>query len=473
MSSSGELKAAVIGFPVKHSLSPALFSMISSHEKIHFDYQKIEVTPEELKTFLEAMRKDSQRVGLSVTIPHKENVMKFLDEIAPEASALGAVNMVQRRVKAGVVELWGTNTDVVGIEKSFEELKLNLAGKNVFLWGAGGAAKAVAYVLGKLQVSRVVIFNPRSTRGSDLAQRFNAIFPKTQFESISNVSEVGAREFLLAVNSTPVGMKDGDESSFFSGLETLRFEKNAAAFDLIYTPEDTLFLQRARQQGLQTLGGLTMLIEQALAAWIYWMAPIHNHRELKDELSSYLRGVLRWREQSNPIFLTGFMGVGKTSVARSLSKITGREFLDTDEQIESEANQSIPEIFKKGEAEFRRLEKETIRKVSGSKQTIISLGGGALNDEVNLKTVLEKGVLIYLQANEETLFQRIKKQGLNRPLLAGLSEEGRKDKIKNLLEVRKPIYAKAHFSVMTDGLEPLTVAQKILMQMGEQPWPKT
>ena len=343
-----------------------------------------------------------------------------------------------------------------------------LTGKTALLFGAGGSAKAVAWVLGQKKTKQVFIYNPRSNRAEDLIRQFKPLFPETEFRSLSSLDEIQEERISLVVNSTPVGMSAQVDDSFFLGLKRLRFEPDALAFDLIYNPEDTLFLKSARELNLDTVGGLSMLIEQALATFEIWIGPLANSRSSASELGSYLRGILIMRRNPSPIFLTGFMGVGKTTIARALSKVTHRAWIDTDHHIENEAKLSIPEIFEKqGEKEFRRLETQSIQSLSKLKNQVIALGGGALMNEENLKTILDSGTLIYLKVSESVLNERLSRQKSSRPLMAGLSEEERAKKIKDLLALRMPVYERSHITVEAEGSE-RKVAQAIISKMGER-----
>jgi len=226
------LKAAVIGHPIAHSLSPAIFNFIARQESCPLDYQAQEVLLENLLTYLQSVRSDREYVGLNVTIPFKEAVIPELDQITEEASAIGAVNVIQKNNAS----LIGFNTDVAGIRETFNSLHFSPENKVCLIWGAGGAAKAVAWTLGKLKAKTIYIFNPRSTRGSELEKKFNELFPKTHFQSIHTLEEIKTDEISLVVNSTPVGMKNiASNDDFFNGMNSLHFSGDALAFDLIYT----------------------------------------------------------------------------------------------------------------------------------------------------------------------------------------------------------------------------------------------
>ena len=136
------------------------------------------------------------------------------------------------------------------------------------------------------------------------------------------------------------------------------------------------------------------------------------------------------------IFLTGFMGAGKSKVGAILAARLGRNFIDTDALVEETAGKSIPDIFREsGEEAFRRLEHQAVRRASEMPASVISLGGGAVTHEENWEVIRRSGVCIYLQASPETIFARVSRK-THRPLLDGLNDEERMEKIRTMLSSR-------------------------------------
>ena len=456
------MKAAVIGRPVSHSLSPAIFKFLRARELSPLEYEAREVSVESLAIFIQGLREDSEWRGVNVTIPHKESVLCLLDQVEADAASLGAVNVIQRRNG----KLQGFNTDIIGIEKTFHYAGFSVRGKNCFVLGAGGSAKAVLHVLGESGAKEVVVYNPRSERGHAVVEKFSALFPETSFSLASSVQEQSEKTFSLVINATPVGMNI-QTPEFFAPLAYLRTTNDSLAFDLIYTPKDTLFLKATRACGMRGVGGLGMLVDQAIATWELWVGTLRDLDRTRGELLQYLNGILNLRENSRPVFLTGFMGVGKSTIAHELCKVTGRRFFDTDRVIENRAKLSIAEIFaQQGEAAFREQEKTLIAELSSDKGAVIALGGGVLNQIENLKRIKDAGLLVYLTATDETLNQRLDKGARTRPLLADLDPEAKKSKIAELLKTRRPIYEQAHLSVPVDGLSPAEAVEKILLALG-------
>lgn len=150
-----------------------------------------------------------------------------------------------------------------------------------------------------------------------------------------------------------------------------------------------------------------------------------------------------------PVFLTGFMGVGKTRVGRILARQLGRCFLDTDLMVEQRAGKSISEIFAaEGEARFRQLEHACVLETCQRPDAVVALGGGAITRADNIAAVRCAGVLVCLKADVDTIFARVRRRS-NRPLLAGLTPPAQRAKIKFLLRERAPYYEQAHLALYT------------------------
>jgi shikimate dehydrogenase len=457
------MKAGVIVNPISHSLSPYIFNYIAEAEKQVIDYQAIEVKADDSLKFLDKFKIQKMFVGVNVTLPLKEMFLGEIDFLSPEVNAIGALNVLHLNGSG----INGFNTDIVGIQKTLESENFTAIDKSCLLLGAGGSAKAVAYVLGKSGAKNVFIHN-RSGKSQEIISKFSALFPETHWAKLEILKD---KTIDLVVNTTPIGMT-GEilDVSFFNVLEEISYSENALAFDLIYTPEDTEFLKLAKKQGLRTVGGLGMLIDQALATWKIWIGSLADENNLHLKLKKYLRGILRLRQNPAPIYLTGFMGVGKSSVAEKLSELLNRQFIDIDKVIEASAGLSIPQIFEeKGEPYFRELESDSLGDIcsKSSPLSVVSLGGGALMKPENLQVIMRSGILIYLSASEEILLERIESQKSTRPILMNLSKYESEIKIHELLKLRLSSYEKANIQIKTDHLSLREVAYEIISAIGE------
>lgn len=164
------------------------------------------------------------------------------------------------------------------------------------------------------------------------------------------------------------------------------------------------------------------------------------------------------------IFLTGFMGAGKSRVGAILSARLGRDFVDTDVLVEETAGKPISDIFRDGgEETFRRLEHEAIRRASEMPASVIALGGGAVTREENWAVIRRSGICVYLWASPETIFERVSRRG-HRPLLAGLNDQERMARIRAMLSAREPYYRRA--DLIVESLQERTPEQtaELVMQ---------
>ncbi len=271
--------AAVIGHPVSHSLSPAIFSFLAKKTGREVLYQKLQVPPGELKSFVKALAAQKLFTGWNVTIPHKETILRLCSKVSLDAKAIGAGNVVHFQKGKSVAH----NTDVYGIRQTLLEQKARVKGKEAVLYGAGGAARAVAYALGQERASRVWVLNRNPARAEALCKHFSKKFQRTRFVTVKSVSEIEA-PIALVVNATPAGMK-GIAGKFELPAQVAR---TTLAFDLIYRPANTPFLKEAKRRGLRRVGGLDMLAWQALATWEIWFGKIRGRASLKKALSRRL-----------------------------------------------------------------------------------------------------------------------------------------------------------------------------------------
>jgi len=264
----------VLGYPVKHSLSPLMHNAALRRLKINAEYRLFEKSPRELRSFLRSLAQENIH-GLNVTVPHKENVIKFLDSVSAEARLIGAVNTVQ--VRSG--KLFGFNTDGAGFIKHLTcDLKFNPKKKNVAIIGAGGAAKAVAVYLARAGIRELNIFDIDKNKVSQLVAHLRTNFPKINFNQAKAVSELKVSECDLVVNATPLGMKPGD--GLPADIKLIR--PGALAYDLIYNPKQTRFLKVAGRKNARTSNGLGMLLYQGALSFKYFTgknAPIEVMRK--------------------------------------------------------------------------------------------------------------------------------------------------------------------------------------------------
>ena len=276
MKPSGSTKIVkLIGYPVEHSKSPLMHNAAFQSLGLDFAYLLFSVKPPDLKEAVTGLRA-SNVAGANVTIPYKEEVMKYLDEITPEAKLIGAVNTIHNREG----KLIGYNTDGQGfITSLLIDGKVKLEGQKVFLMGAGGAGKAVAVKLAERGVERLVITDKIVERAEALVGRLRENIPDCPVYAVAISSKEFAEtisESTLLVNATPVGMKEGDPCV----IDPEYLHKDLFVYDVIYNRETPL-IETAKKRGLKTLGGIGMLIHQGAASFEIWTgqkAPIEVMR---------------------------------------------------------------------------------------------------------------------------------------------------------------------------------------------------
>ncbi|MGZ9165018.1 MAG: shikimate dehydrogenase [Anaerolineales bacterium] len=263
----------LIGYPLGHSLSPKLHNAALRYYGLQGEYSLFSIEPHDLqslKDLLGRVRSD-EITGLNVTIPHKQNVIPFLDELTNTAEAIGAVNTIYLRNN----KLIGDNTDAPGFLADLKKVLtqspshgtgegIRVREKKALVLGAGGSARAVVYAL--LKDGWNVILAARRIRQ---AQQFVDLFTNYQLQIADfALSKLELSNITLIVNATPVGMVPSIEQSPWP--KNFPFPQHATIYDLVYYPYETKFVKDARAQGLSAITGKGMLIEQAALAFELW-----------------------------------------------------------------------------------------------------------------------------------------------------------------------------------------------------------
>ncbi len=255
----------VFGYPVRHSLSPVFQNAAFESLGLDYVYVPMEVSPERIREAVEGLRA-LNFAGVNLTIPHKKSVLEYLDEIDSEAKLLGVVNTIVN--KDGILK--GYSTDGSGFMRSLTEYEGGFVpgGKNIFLLGAGGSAYAIAGALAREKVSRISVCNRTRERAVLLAEHLSE---KLGFHEVSIVPFEGRneeeywRDIQLIVNTTSVGMKEGD--SLLVTESNVR--KSEFVYDLIYNRKTEL-VGSAEKNGIRCLDGLSMLVYQGAVSFELW-----------------------------------------------------------------------------------------------------------------------------------------------------------------------------------------------------------
>lgn len=241
----------LIGYPLSHSFSKKYFS--EKFEKEGIDNHEYTLSPlEQIDEFSALIQSNPNLAGLNVTIPYKEQVIPFLDEVSAEAREVGAVNTI--KINDG--KLKGFNTDTYGFEISLMGFLGGKIVENALVLGTGGAAKAIVFVLKKLGINPILV--SRNAEKGDLTYEDLdcAIF----------------EECRLIVNTTPLGMLPKTDT--FPAIPYHRLNNKYYLYDLVYNPEKTRFLEKGEERGAAIMNGLEMLHLQAEKAWEIWNTTI-------------------------------------------------------------------------------------------------------------------------------------------------------------------------------------------------------
>ncbi|MBQ8083580.1 MAG: shikimate kinase [Clostridia bacterium] len=402
----------LLGEHLGHSFSPFLHHALGDEA-----YALYELAPQELEAFV---RQDAVQ-GLNVTIPYKQTVLPFADELSPAVEAIGAANTLYRRDGKLIAE----NTDVLGFLYLLESNHIDVSGKKVLVFGNGGACKAVLEALRRKEAGEVFVV---SRRGGDA--------PLLSYDDLPDHCDAE-----VIVNTTPVGMYPDNLSSI---TDLSLFEQLSGVVDIVYNPLRTGLLLQAEALGIPHANGLGMLVAQAVRAHEFFF-----DTKVDDAVIERLTAELT-RNATN-LVLIGMPGSGKSSVAKLLAEKTGREVVELDGAIEEAAGKPIPQIFAEdGEDVFRDIESACIAKAGAKNGVILSLGGGAVTKERNYLPLHQNGRIYCLKRDLSLLPMD------GRPLSKDL------DTLKAMEQTRAPMYERfADVTIENDGtLEEAT--EKIL-----------
>lgn len=346
-----------IGEKLGHSFSKII------HNKLYdYDYELKEIPKDGLELFL----KEKDFKAINVTIPYKESVIPFLDEISQTAKKIGAVNTIVNKNGS----LYGYNTDFLGMTALIEYNDISLKDKKVIILGSGGTSKtafAVAESMGAGEIYKV------SRKGT------NGLLSYKEAEEKHNDAEI-------IINTTPCGMYPniGDSAislEKFSGLE--------GVLDAVYNPIDSKLIVDAKNKGIKASGGLYMLVAQAVFA----VEKFLDTKIDSKKIDSIYNEILKEKEN---IVLIGMPSCGKTTVGKKLADIIGKEFIDTDYVIE-ERYGKISDIFSRdGEDFFRKIESEIIKEIAAEQSAVIATGGGAVLNPENINLLKGNGKIVFI-----------------------------------------------------------------------------
>ena len=350
------MKYGLIGETLGHSFSQYVHETLFDYE-----YELTEIPRDDLHAFMTAR----DFCAINVTIPYKQAVMPYLDEVSDVAREIGAVNVIVNRDG----KLYGDNTDFGGMMAMLRHFGITLADKNVLILGSGATSKtalAVAHHSGCARVQRV-----------------------SRREEIGCVTYEQARTLTdtqVIINTTPCGMYPHIGES---AIDLAPFSQLESVVDVVYNPLRSALVCGALARGISAVGGLYMLIAQAVLAAEQFVGQTVSH-DAVDRLYAQLL-----REKQN-VVLVGMPGCGKTTVGQQLAKRLGFAFVDTDEEIIKREG-PITAIFEQhGESGFRDIESAVIREVAARQGVVIATGGGAVLRPENVSLLKENGRVYFL-----------------------------------------------------------------------------
>ena len=358
------MKYGLIGERLGHSFSKNI------HEKLGYEYELRQLKPEELDRFM----REKDFLGINVTIPYKEAVIPYLDEIDEGARAIGAVNTIVNRDG----RLFGHNTDFYGMKELIRHLELDVEDRKAIILGTGGTSKTAKAALTSLGAKEVIKV---SRSKNDEAIDYQELLSKHLDAEI-------------IVNTTPVGMYPDIRKM---PVDIYKFQDLVGLIDAVYNPINPFIVQCAHDMAVTAEGGLYMLVAQAVRA-----SEIFLDKSYPDGLIDDIYNDLR-REKEN-IVLIGMPASGKSTVGKIVAERLGRKFVDTDEIITERIGMSIKEYFEQyGEVEFRKIESEIIADLACETSLVIATGGGAILADENVCNLKFNGLLFFIDRPLECL----------------------------------------------------------------------
>ena len=245
-------KYGLIGYPLKHSFSIVYFNEKFKAENIDAEYVNFEIP--RIEEFMEVVEENPNLCGLNVTIPYKEQVIPYLDELDKDTAKIGAVNVIKIiRQPKGKVKLVGYNSDIIGFTRSIEPLLKPDIHTHALILGTGGASKAIFRGLENLGIKSTFVSR---TKKNDGVMTYEELTPEVM------------QQYKIIVNCTPVGMYPKVDECPAIPYDQLTTDH--LLYDLLYNPDETLFMKKGRAQGATVKNGLEMLLLQAFAAWEIW-----------------------------------------------------------------------------------------------------------------------------------------------------------------------------------------------------------
>lgn len=409
----------LIGKTLSHSLSKEIHETLNNKP-----YNLVEL--KELGPFI----KQKDFVGLNVTIPYKQEVIKYLDVSSNVVQKTNAVNTIVNR--NGL--LYGYNTDYEGLQFLLQFHNIKIKNEAILILG-NGATSSTIEVLCKELGAKTIIKVARNPKHNDLS-----------FDEVEKFSNVD-----ILINATPSGMYPNNEDDLLVDLES--FINLKVVVDLVYNPLQTKLVRKAKLLNIKAVNGLMMLVRQAVKS-----CELFHNEVFNDSLTVKIYKDLIFKMYN--FVLIGMPMSGKSYYARALSSLYNKTLVDIDKQISYTENLEISKIFNKyGESAFRKLESEIIRSTSKSFKQAISTGGGSILNAKNMEYLKQNGIIIFLDVPLNIL------KGMNprnRPLLRDVNN------LEKLYEDRHSLYLKyADIVIKKTSMDDKVVLNMIEVKINE------
>lgn len=360
------MQYGLIGKKLTHSFSKEIHESFAP-----YSYELCEIEEEGLPRFMQ--RRDF--CAINVTIPYKKAVIPFLDEISEQAQALQSVNTIVN--KDG--KLYGYNTDYLGLKQTVERSGVSLEGNKVLIFGSGATARVAHLVCFDLGAKEIHLVSRSIGEGK---------ISYAEAYEIHNDADI-------IINATPVGTypSTGDIS-----VDVDKFSRLSAFFDVIYNPLRTEAVLRATRAGAVGVGGLYMLVSQAVYASALFTGATPPTTEQIERIYNDAR------KSKENIVITGMPCAGKTTVGKLCAGALGRKFIDIDDEIEALIGMKISEFFDThSESEFRSIEADVVRKISLERGVVIATGGGTVLREDNVRALRSCGKIFFIDRSPSRL----------------------------------------------------------------------
>lgn len=410
------VKAAVLGSPIAHSLSPALHRVgYAALGLTDWSYERLELVAEQLPGFVAGL--DDQWRGLSLTMPLKAACLQVADQVTELAARAGAGNTLVRTGTGWLAD----NTDIPGLVAALRPAWKGWTAAAVL--GAGATARSSVLALEALGVSTITCYARNPDRAAGLIEWAAQAAPRLSLTP-ADLGGWTAGDDPVVISTLPAGAADS------AGLQ----RRSGLLFDAVYAGWPTSLAQAANAAGMEVIGGIELLVAQASLQFELFTGQRPPELALRAAAAAAL---------SSKVVLIGFMGAGKTTVGRLLADRLGMDFVDSDEVIAAAQGRSVAQIFAEvGEEGFRKLEADTIAELLTGFPAVISLGGGALTSE-SVRELLVGHQVVFLDISLADALARVGGDS-RRPLMA-------RDDLDQVYASRQDAYRDAATIVIAAG----------------------